>query len=154
MVSIKDITEFGKYTKLLLNWSILAPFWYIGLLLFHNSFFINNSIITIILFSVVFSVINNMIIDVSYDLVYRLKDPNRLKNKPVLLVSLVYNSLWLSFIIVCFYTLRFFFKVRLHFFYFIVINYIPLILLFFYCYIRKRKYEHNFYKNYNVNNEE
>ena len=119
MASLKEITEFGRYTKLLLNWFLLAPFWYIALLLFHNSFFINNSIITIIILCVVFSVIDNIIVDVSYDFVYRLKEPQRLIKKPILIRSLVYNSLLLSFIILCFYVLRFFFNIKLHFFYFI-----------------------------------
>ena len=145
MVSIKDITEFGRYTKSLLNWSILAPFWYIGLILFHNKFFINNSIITITIFSVVFSVLNNIIVDISYDFVYRLKEPQRLIKKPVLIPSLIYNSLMLCFIIMGFYILRFFFNIKLHFFYFIIANFIPLIFLFIYCFIRKKKFEHYYY---------
>lgn len=152
MFSLKDITEFGKHTKLVLNWSILSPFWYIALLLFHNTFFVNNTILTIVLFSVVFSVINNMIVDLSYTLVYNLKDPDRLKNRPILIQSLVYNSVWLSFLIFFFYIIRFFFDVTLHFFYFIVINYILLIFLFIYCFIRNKLFEKNYYKHFREHN--
>lgn len=130
MSILKEISESHDTIKAFALNLFLLPFWYVAIYLFNNEFYVKADTLILISMCIVISIVSSLITSLLYDAINSALDstPNAFFDS--MAISTIILSMWLSILIVFFYSLGFLYEIYIYFYWFLVIYTSPILLIF------------------------
>jgi hypothetical protein len=128
MSIIDDINKAHFGIKAIALNLILLPFWYVAIYLFNNDFYIKGDYIIIIAMCIALSMISSFFTSILYDKITSSLNKTKYNIINLMGITIMILTIWLSILIVFFYSIGFLFNIYIYFYWFLVIYSAPIIL--------------------------
>lgn len=127
MSLLKELNESHITLKSYSLNAFLLPFWYLAIYLFDKDFYAKGEIIDIVM-CINLSLISSTIFSyLGSDLNSGKSDNTFISN---MTVSIILLCIWISILILIFYSLKYFFDIKINFYYFIILYFVPIFFLY------------------------
>lgn len=138
MSLLKDIAESNDDLKAIFILLLIMPFWHLTFFLFNNSFFSNNTLITLITFYFCLTFLSSLIMLWGFSF-FNIEVEETDYTVTFSAISLIIQVIWISLLILINYLCSIFFNSFLKLFWFIIIYFIPIILFPLFMLITNKK---------------
>jgi hypothetical protein len=149
MSILKEINDSNEFIKAKAINLFLLPFWYVSIFLFNYEFYSKSDSLIIIAMCIVITLTSTFSLSLIIEKLNIIngdntEDDNYLYHSSISVILLI---IWLSILIVLFYSLGFLFNVYIYFYWYLVIYSTPIFLIFLVTLIyRNRKNKHTHLK--------
>lgn len=123
MSIIKEINDLPDSLKAVGLSLLLMPFWYVSIYLFNNEFYLQADQFIILSFCFIFSVLPSLTI------VYSMIKPVDIKMSSLMAGTVTIIAIWLSLLIFIVYSIGFLCDKHISFYYFLIIFFVPIIVI-------------------------
>lgn len=128
MSFISELNESHDSVKGLALNLLLIPFWYVAIFIFNNEFYKSADITLIFAMCIVISFTSSVLFTIFLDNIYtEVKEEKTFFENMVISIAML--IIWISALIFIVYSLGFLFKIYIYFYWFIVIYFMPIIIL-------------------------
>lgn len=125
MTFYKEISESHDTIKSIGLSTLVSPFWFLSLFLFNHNFYNNSDLVIKIILCLLLSMSSVIVLSVFAFNVNKSKY-NLVQNVSVSIFILI---IWKAILIFSIYSICFFFQVQLYFYWYILIYFIPLVII-------------------------